>query len=81
MKSSSNGRNCFGESPPNKILKSDESCIGNPKVEISDWTVQFKVSTFGFPMQDSSDFKILKSGPFCEDLCPYLIEQLLNRRR
>jgi hypothetical protein len=49
-----------------EILKSDESCISNPKSEISDWTlsellfepVRFKISDFGFEMQDSSDFKI-----------------------
>jgi hypothetical protein len=46
-------------------LKLDESCISNPKSEISDWTrrvlglwsVQFRISDFGFEMQDSSNFK------------------------
>jgi hypothetical protein len=48
-------------------LKLDESCIGNPKVEILNWTsvsrlqVQSEISTFGFPMQDSSNFKFLPS--------------------
>jgi len=45
-----------------KILKSDESCSSNPKSEILNWTVkcevQFKISDFGFELQDSSDFKI-----------------------
>jgi len=27
-------------------------------LEISDWTVQFEISNFGFEMQDSSSFKI-----------------------
>ena len=38
----------------------DESCISNPKSEISDWTgpVQSDISDFGFEMQDSSNFKI-----------------------
>jgi hypothetical protein len=47
------------------ILKSDKSCISNPKSEISDRTccanvgrVQLEISDFGFEMQDSSDFKI-----------------------
>src|SRR6267142_2967148 len=49
------------------ILKLDESCISNPKSETLNWTgdrhgttssVQFKVSDFGFEMQDSSNFKI-----------------------
>src|SRR5262252_3538367 len=45
-------------------LKLDESCISNPKVEILNWTyrpempVQFKISTFGFEMQDSSNFTL-----------------------
>jgi len=39
-------------------LESDKSCILNPKLEIADWTVQFKISKFGFEMQDLSDFKI-----------------------
>ena len=44
-------------------LKLDESCISNPKLEISNWTawreqpVQFEISNFGFEMQDSSNFK------------------------
>src|SRR5882724_5793925 len=42
-----------------EILKLDESCISNPKSEISDWTaVQLEISDFGFEMQDSSNFKI-----------------------
>src|SRR5262245_23414486 len=37
---------------------------------ILDWTkrqrvVQFRVSTFGFPMQDSSDFKFLGKAAVC----------------
>ena len=49
-----------------EILKLDESCISNPKSEISNWTVtnpearavQSEISDFGFEMQDSSNFKI-----------------------
>src|SRR5262252_5032118 len=40
------------------ILKSDDSCISNPKSEIANWTVQSDTSDFGFEMQESSDFKI-----------------------
>src|SRR2546425_9555811 len=40
------------------ISKLDESCISNPKSEISDWTVQSDISDFGFEMQDSSNFEI-----------------------
>ena len=47
------------------ILKLDESCISNSKLEISDWTdyradwpVQSEISSFEFEMQDSSNFKI-----------------------
>jgi hypothetical protein len=51
---------------PQEILKLDESCISNPKSEMSDWTVgapgrrevQFKISDFGFELQDWSNFKI-----------------------
>ena len=48
-------------------LKLDESCISDPKSEISDWTgpdqadaqgVQFAISDFGSEMQDSSNFEI-----------------------
>ena len=48
-------------------MKLDESCISNPKSETLNWTdevvpcrspVQFKVSDFGFEMQDSSNFKM-----------------------
>jgi len=43
-------------------FKMDESCISNPKSENSNWTarmrVQFKVSDFGFEVQDSSNFEI-----------------------
>src|SRR5436309_1503633 len=46
-----------------EILKSDESCISNPKfdhirLDFARPTAQFKISDFGFEMQDSSDFKI-----------------------
>jgi hypothetical protein len=45
-----------------EILKLDESCISNPKSEISDCTahqtVQSRILDFGFEMQDSSNFKI-----------------------
>ena len=41
-----------------RILKLDESCISNPKLETLDWTVQFEISSFGFEMQDSTNFKI-----------------------
>jgi hypothetical protein len=37
-------------------LKLDDSCISNPKSEISNWTVQFPISDFGFEMQESSNF-------------------------
>src|SRR5687767_14456157 len=50
------------------ISKSDESCISDPKSEISDLTarvhigrlppVQLEISDFGSEMQDSSDFEI-----------------------
>jgi len=53
-----------------EFLKLGESCISNPKSEISNWTlsdsttprswfraVQFDISNFGFEMQDSSNFK------------------------
>ena len=48
-------------------MKLDESCISNPKSEISNWTrtapeaelaVQSKISDFGFEVQDSSNFTI-----------------------
>src|SRR5213593_2643377 len=48
-------------------LKLDESCISDPKSEISDWTgpdqadaqrVQFAVSDFGSEMQDLSNFEM-----------------------
>jgi hypothetical protein len=53
-----------------KNLKSDESCISNPKSQLSNRTahlrvvqpVQFQICDFGFEMQDSSDFKISPSG-------------------
>ena len=50
-----------------EILKLDESCISDPKSEISNWTgnqlgtppaVQSEISDFGSEMQDSSNFKI-----------------------
>src|ERR1700674_1597242 len=49
-----------------EIVKSDESCISNPKSQISNRTehlrvvqpVQFQICDFGFEMQDSSDFTI-----------------------
>src|ERR1700674_3303694 len=42
-----------------EILKSDESCISNPKSRNlkMDWSNQI-FRDFGFEMQDSSDFKI-----------------------
>jgi hypothetical protein len=44
------------------ISKLDDSCISNPKSEISNWTrprtVQFAISDFGFEMQESSNFEI-----------------------
>ena len=50
-------------------MKLDESCTSNPKSEILNWTgravrpwrelpVQFKISDFGFEVQDSSNFTI-----------------------
>ena len=58
-----------GQAPRIEILKLDESCISNSKLEISDWTdyradwpVQFEISSFEFEMQDSSNFKILPGG-------------------
>src|SRR5437879_11993734 len=50
-----------------EILKSDESCISNPRSEISNWTVkrevQFEISDLRlFEMQDSS-FTFLSSAP------------------
>jgi len=48
----------------------DESCISDPKSEISDWTgrdradaqgVQFAISDFGSEMQDSSNFEMFSS--------------------
>ena len=54
----------MGEGVRGEILRSDESCIGNPRLETANWTpavklaVQFAVSNLGFPMQDSSDLKI-----------------------
>src|SRR5437867_2196629 len=45
-----------------EILKLDESCISNPKFGNFELDlavdVQFKISDFGFEMQDSSNFKI-----------------------
>src|SRR5207248_8876515 len=51
-----------------EILKSDKSCISNPKSEMSDWTgtsaslasyaVQSEFSDFRFEMQDLSDFEM-----------------------
>jgi hypothetical protein len=45
-----------------EISKLDESCISDPKSEISNWTrshtVQFAISAFGSEMQDSSNFKL-----------------------
>src|ERR1700674_2900465 len=48
--------------PEEGNLKSDESCISNPKLDNcrSDCEcceVRFEISNFGFEMQDSSDFK------------------------
>src|SRR5262245_50126005 len=42
------------------ILRLDESCISNSKVEISKWTgaVHSEISIFEFEMQDSSNLKI-----------------------
>jgi hypothetical protein len=52
------------------ILKLDESCISDPKSEISNWTgdshgsrtckVQSEISDFGSEMQDSSNFEMFK---------------------
>jgi hypothetical protein len=67
-----NGRTVIsgGLNPKLEIVKPDESCIANPKSEISNWTVQFAISDVGrgaqarqreaviFRMQDSSDFKL-----------------------
>jgi urea carboxylase len=51
-------------------LKLDDSCISNPKSEISESTgrveareVQSAISDFGFEMQESSNFKISDSSP------------------
>src|SRR5262245_56673371 len=41
--------------------KLDESCISEPKTEISNWTVQFEISVFGFQMQDLSNFHFFHS--------------------
>jgi len=46
------------------ISKLDESCISNPKLETLNWTVQFKISNFGFEMQDSSNFEIVQFSVF-----------------
>jgi len=54
-------------------LKLDESCISNPKPEIGDWTghngrtsqVQFKISVFGFEMQNSFNFKFSHRTAAC----------------
>jgi hypothetical protein len=52
---------CRGN-PEGGISKLDESCISDPKSEISNWTalqtVQSRISDFGFEMQDSSNFKM-----------------------
>jgi hypothetical protein len=42
------------------ILKSDESCISNPKLDdrILDFTSNLRFRISGFEMQDSSDFEI-----------------------
>jgi hypothetical protein len=45
-----------------RIGVGDKSCISNPKLEISNWTVQSEISNFGFEMQDSSNFKIYLRG-------------------
>jgi hypothetical protein len=55
------------------ILKSDESCISNPKSEIANWTVEIARSNsifrnFGFEMQDLSDFKISRSVKYVNAL-------------
>jgi len=47
------------------ILKSDKSCISDPKfrnieLDRTALRVQFAISDFGYEMQDSSDFKILR---------------------
>jgi hypothetical protein len=45
-----------------EISKLDESCISDPKSEISNWTqshtVQFAISDFGSEMQESSNLEI-----------------------
>ena len=51
-----------------EILKLDESCIGDSRLESSNWTqavklaVQSAISNLESPMQDSSDFKFCLSG-------------------
>ena len=44
------------------ISKLDDSCISNPKSDISNWTrphtVQFAISDFGFETQESFNFEI-----------------------
>jgi hypothetical protein len=51
-------------------LKSDQSCISDPKSETSDWTQRdstvvrqskLRFRDFGFEMQDSSDFAIFRA--------------------
>jgi hypothetical protein len=49
-----------------EIAKLDESCISDPKSEMSNWTwshtVQFAISDFGSEMQDSSNLKFFSSA-------------------
>jgi hypothetical protein len=55
-------RNCVANQENERKLKLDESCIADPKSEISNWTqprnlaVQSAISDFGFEMQYSSNF-------------------------
>ena len=55
-----------------EIGRLDESCISNPKSEMSNRTlarrdaVQFKISDFGFEVQDSCNFHfLLRSAVLC----------------
>src|SRR5688572_19961104 len=70
-----------GGNPVEEILKLDESCISNPRLEISNWThrfvgtVQLKISNLGFEMQDSSNFKISSTG-----LAPIFRKTVRNNR-
>jgi hypothetical protein len=52
-----------------KIVKSDKSCISNPKLDnrgldCARCGVRFEISDFGFEMQDLSDFTISRFLPY-----------------